>query len=170
MSFATRMNWLLFGGGNREWDKALSFIADRLETLEKLENKVQALEIKHEEIKGRTLGWQNGFGQTVRDSLQRMDERIAKLLESDDSADFEIKQWIEEMQALRKDVKALEKRLAEVEARRVQPIVIREREGQSDRTPVIPFHVPPYQPIRTWPDSNPDPFRFTCQMKEDVCD
>ena len=168
MSFATRMNWLLFGGGDREWDKALSLVADRLETLKKLENKVQALEIKHEEIKGRTLGWQKGFGDEVRNQLQRMDERIAKLLESDDSADFEIRQWIEEMQALRKDVKALEKRVEAVE--NIKPILVPVRDVQSDRTPVIPFHVPPYQPIRTWPDSNPDPFKFTCQMKEEVSD
>ena len=79
MSFAGRMNWLLFGGGDKEWDKALSFIADRLEDLEKLEEKVQALEIKHEEIKHRTLGWQGGFGGEVRKQLKRMDERIAKL-------------------------------------------------------------------------------------------
>ena len=73
--------------------------------------------------------------------LEEMDKRIADL------------------EAL---VETLQKRLAEVEARRLQPIVIREREGQSDRTPVIPFNVPPYQPIRIWPDSNPDPFKFTC--------
>ena len=75
--------------------------------------------------------------------LEEMDKRIA------------------ELEAL---VEALQKRLAEVEARRLQPIVIHEREGQGDRTPVIPFHVPPYQPIHTWPDSNPDPFKFTCQV------
>ena len=81
--------------------------------------------------------------------LEEMDERIA------------------ELEAL---VEALQKRLAEVEARRLQPIVIREteRQSQGDRTPVVPFHVPPYQPIRTWPDSNPDPFKFTCQV-EGMC-
>ena len=59
-------------------------------------------------------------------------------------------------------VEALQKRLAEVEARRLQPIVIHERQSQSDRTPVVPFYQPPMQPTRTWPDSNPDPFKFTC--------
>lgn len=80
--------------------------------------------------------------------LEEMDKRIADL------------------EAL---VEAFQKRLAEVEARRLQPIVIHEREGQSDRTPVVPFYQQPYQPARTWPH-NPDPFKFTCQMKEDVCD
>ena len=59
-------------------------------------------------------------------------------------------------------VEALQKRLAEVEARRIQPIVIREREGQSDRTPVIPFHVPSYQPVRTWPKFPDDWNKITC--------
>ncbi len=107
MSLAGRVNWLLFGASDEECDEALSFIVDRLEALKKLEKKVQALEIRHEELRGRTLGWQEGFGGEMRKALKRIDERIAKLLESDDSADFEIRQWIEEMQALRKQVKSL---------------------------------------------------------------
>lgn len=181
MSFARRMKWLAVGDipTPDQWAKLVRDANDRLNELEavKAENKalkkkVDAMALKQDMFEHRTMGWQEGFGQTVRDSLQRMDERIAKMLESDDSADFEIRQWIEEMQALRKAVKALQKRLAEVEARRFQPIVIRDREGQSDRTPVIPFHVPPYQPVRTWPGSDPlnPPWKITCQAKDEACE
>lgn len=181
MSLARRLRWLAVGEipTPDEWAKLLRAVKDRLDELDAIEaenkalkKKVDAMALKQEMFEHRTTGWQEGFGKTVRDSLQRMDERIAKMLESEDSADFEIKQWIEEMQALRKDVKALQKRLAEVEARRIQPIVIREREGQSDRTPVIPFHVPPYQPIRTWPGSDPlnPPWKITCQTKDEACE
>lgn len=83
--------------------------------------------------------------------LEEMDKRIADL------------------EAL---VETIQKRLAEVDARKLQPIVIREREGQNDRTPVIPFHVPPYQPIRTWPGSDPlnPPWKITCQTKDEACE
>lgn len=162
MSFAGRVNWLLFGKDDEECDELFNFIADRLETVEALKKKVQTLEIKHEELKARTLGWQEGFGRTVRKSLQRMDERIVKLLESDDSGSFEINQWIGEIKAIRKDVKALEKRVEAVE--RIKPIIIR------DRTPAPQ----PRQPWPNWPqpivtlnESNPQksPCEFTCQTK-----
>ena len=44
-----------------------------------LKDKVQVLEIRHEELRGRTFGWQEGFGEGVRKQLKRMDERIMNL-------------------------------------------------------------------------------------------
>ena len=43
-----------------------------------LKDKVQILEIRYEELKARNLGWQEGFGETVRDRLKGIDEWIRK--------------------------------------------------------------------------------------------
>lgn len=136
----------------------------RLEAENKaLKDKVQLLEIRHEELRGRTFGWQEGFGEGVRKQLRHMDERIAKLLESDDSGDFEIRQWIEELHRLRKDVSALEKRVEFVE--NFKPVIVKESH------PAAPQPLwPNYQPIRTAPGTgNPDPlnppWKITCQKE-----
>ena len=65
----------------REHFKVLRKDMDRLEAENKaLKDKIQLLEIRHEELRGRTFGWQEGFGEGVRKQLRHMDERIAKLL------------------------------------------------------------------------------------------
>lgn len=128
-----------------------------------LREKIQVLEIRHQELKGRTLGWQSGFGEGVRRQLRSMDERIAKLLESDDSGDFEIRQWIEELHKLRKDFSALEKRVEFVE--NFKPVIVKEE------PPAAPQPIwPNYQPTRTVPGTgNPDPlnppWKITCQKE-----
>ena len=133
-----------------------------------LKDKVQLLEIRHEELRGRTFGWQEGFGEGVRKQLGYMDERIANLLESDDSGDFEIRQWIEELHKLRKDFSALEKRVEFIE--KFKPVVIKEE------PPVAPQPMwPSYQPIRTVPGTgNPNPmdppWKITCQTKDEACE
>ena len=122
-----------------------------------LKDKVQALEIRHEGLSARTSGWQNGFGESVREQFRRIDERFVKLFASDDSADFEIRQWIEEVRGLRKDVSALEKRVTGVEQTR--PIVI------GDRTP-SPMPTPFTKKVRWEEPTVKPPFKFTCQTKE----
>jgi len=128
-----------------------------------LKDKVQVLEIRHEELRGRTFGWQEGFGEGVRKQLRHMDERIAKLFESDDSGDFEIRQWIEELHRLRKDFSALEKRVEFVE--KFKPVIVKEEH------PVGPQPLwPSYQPTRTVPGTgtpNPldPPWKLTCQKE-----
>lgn len=47
--------------------------------VDKHTDRIQALEIKHEALEGRTLGWQEGFGGEVRRQLKRIDERITNL-------------------------------------------------------------------------------------------
>lgn len=82
--------------------------------------------------------------------LEEMDKRIADL------------------EAL---VEALQKRLAEVEARRLQPVVIRDRTPEPK--PSIPTTWPYSQPPVIWGESNPlinPPFKITCQIKEELCD
>lgn len=106
-----------------------------------LREKIQALEIRYEGLSARTSGWQEGFGESVREQFRHMDERIANLLESDDSGDFEIRQWIEELHRLRKDVSALEKRVTGVE--QIEPSIVPKPET---------------------------PLRFTCHTKEELCD
>ena len=122
-----------------------------------LREKIQALEIRHEGLLARTSGWQEGFGESVREQFRRIDERFVKLLASDDSADFEIRQWIEEVIELRKDVSALEKRVTGVEQTR--PIVI------SDRTPPL-MPTPFTKEVRCEEPTIKPPFKFTCQTKE----
>ncbi len=141
----------------------------RLEAENKaLKDKVQLLEIRHEELRGRTFGWQEGFGEGVRKQLRYMDERIANLLESDDSGGFEIRQWIEELHRLRKDFSALEKRVEFIE--KFKPAVVREE------PPSVPQPMwPSYQPIRTVPEvGKPDPlnppWKITCQTKDEACE
>lgn len=106
-----------------------------------LREKIQALEIRYEGLSARTSGWQEGFGESVREQFRRIDERFVKLLASDDSADFEIRQWIEDLNALRKDVSALEKRVIGVE--QIKPSIVPKPET---------------------------PLRFTCHTKEELCD
>ena len=136
----------------------------RLEAENKaLKDKVQLLEIRHEELRGRTLGWQEGFGEGVRKQLRYMDERIANLLESDDSGDFEIGQWIEELKSLRKDFSALEKRVEFIE--KFKPVIVKEE------PPSVPQPIwPTYQPTRTVPRTgSPNPldpsWKITCQKE-----
>lgn len=116
---------------------------EKLETENKeLKDKVQTLEIKYEELRGRTLGWQEGFGSTVREQLKRIDERILNLIVSDDSSDCVMnRQCLEELKAVRKDVSALEKRVAGIE--QIKPSIAPKPET---------------------------PLRFTCHTKEDLCD
>ena len=136
----------------------------RLEAENKaLKDKVQLLEIRHEELRGRTFGWQDRFGEGVRKQLRHIDERIAKLLESDDSGDFEIRQWIEELHRLRNDVSALEKRVEFVE--KFKPVIVKEE------PPSVPQPIwPTYQPTRTVPGTgtpNPldPPWKITCKKE-----
>ena len=106
--------------------KRLRKDVDRLEEENRaLKDKIQALGIRHEGILARTSGWQEGFGESVREQFRRIDERFVKLLASDDSADFEIRQWIEEVSELRKDVSALKKRVEVVE--KFKPVVVKEK-------------------------------------------
>ena len=72
--------------------------------------------------------------------LEEMDKRIADL------------------EAL---VETLQKRLEKVEARTPRPIVI---PPPADGVPYSPFRWTPHDRIRTWDNSNPDPFKFTCQV------
>jgi len=81
------------------------------ERIKALERRIEALEVKLEAVGGFARGWREGFSATVNRSLRRMDERIDRMLESDDSNVFELNQWIEEIKALRKNAKALEKRV-----------------------------------------------------------
>lgn len=177
MSLARRLRWLAVGEipTPDEWAKLLRDVKDRLDELDAVEaenkalkKKVDAMALKQEMFEHGTTGWQEGFGKTVRDSLQRMDERIAKLLESDDSGDFEIRQWIEELHRLRKDFSALEKRVEFVE--KFKPVVVKENQPSSP-----PPLWPGYQPIRTVPEvGKPDPlnppWKITCQTKDEACE
>ena len=107
-----------------------------------LKDNVQTLEIKHEELRGRALGWQEGFGSTVREQFKSIDERILNLIVSDDSSDCVMnRKCLEELKAVRKDVSALEKRVAGIEQ-------------------IKPFIAPK-------PET---PLRFTCHTKEELCD
>ena len=45
-----------------------------------LKDKVLLLEIRHEELRGRTFGWQKGFGEGVRKQLRHIDERLWKVI------------------------------------------------------------------------------------------
>ena len=144
--------------GMAGWNAEVKEVKDRLKTLE----------IKFEALEDRTLGWQEGFGEGVRKQLRYMDERIAKLLESDDSGDFEIRQWIEELHMLRKDFSALEKRVEFIE--KFKPVVVREQPSVAPQ-PMWPS----YQPIRTVPEvGKPDPlnppWKITCQTKDEACE
>lgn len=47
--------------------------------VDKHTDRIQTLEIKSEELKARMLGWQEGFGETVRDRFRRIDEWIRKV-------------------------------------------------------------------------------------------
>ena len=79
MNVAQMLRNTLFG--EDDWGKLN--LAMRVVHLEKqnkaLKDRIQALEIKHEALEGRTLGWQEGFGGEVRKQLRRMDERITNL-------------------------------------------------------------------------------------------
>ncbi len=187
MSFAGRMNWLLFGDSPKTWKKleqVMLTIRGKLDELDavKAENKamqdrVLALEIKHEELKGRTLGWQEGFGTTVRKQLRRIDKRISTLIASDDSSDCEMnRQHLEELRALRRDVSLLDQRVDFIEKHSSFVVPCR-----SPEPPAMPMHLPfePYQvpikPTRTVPEiGDPDPlhppFKIICQTKEEACD
>ena len=131
--------------------------------VDKHTDRIQTLEIKYEGLSARTVGWQNGFGESVRDQLRRIDERFEKLLASDDSADFEIRQWIEEVSKLRKDFSALEKRVEFIE--KFKPVIVKEE------PPSVPQPIwPTYQPTRTVPGTgtpNPldPPWKLTCQKE-----
>ena len=71
----SNLSWL------REHFKVLRKDMDRLEEENKaLKDKVQLLEIRHEELMGRTFGWQKGFGEGVRKQLKRIDERLWKVI------------------------------------------------------------------------------------------
>lgn len=48
--------------------------------VDKHTDRIQALEIKCEGLSARTVGWQNGFGESVREQFRRIDERIVNLL------------------------------------------------------------------------------------------
>ena len=131
-------------------------------------DRIQTLEIKNEGLSARTIGWQDGFGKSVRDQFRRIDERFEKLLASDDSADFEISQWIEEVSKLRKDFSALKKRVEFVE--KFKPVIVKEE------PPSVPQPIwPTYQPTRTVPGTgNPNPmdppWKITCQTKDEACE
>lgn len=43
-------------------------------------DRIQTLEIKNEGLSARTIGWQDGFGKSVRDQFRRIDEQIVNLL------------------------------------------------------------------------------------------
>ena len=137
---------------------------DRLEAAnEALKSRVEALETKQEELKGRTLGWQEGFGATVREHLQRIEERIGKLLESDDSGSFEISQWVEELKAVRKSLSALERRVETIERGKLV-FVHRDDAKPSER----PYGPPPPIWVNTCPPASraeplSPPFKITCQ-------
>ena len=128
-----------------------------------LREKIQALEIRCESLSARTSGWQEGFGKSVREQFKRIDERFVKLLASDDSADFEIRQWVEEVSKLRKDFSALKERVEFIE--KFKPVIVKESH------PAAPQPLwPNYQPIRTTPGTgNPDslnpPWKITCQKE-----
>ena len=109
--------------------------------VDKHTDRIQTLEIKNEGLSARTSGWQEGFGESVREQFRRIDERFVKLLASDDSADIEIRQWIEDLKALKKDVSALGNRMAGVE--QIKPSIVPKPET---------------------------PLRFTCHTKEELCD
>lgn len=47
--------------------------------VDKHTDRIQTLEIKNEELKARMLGWQEGFGETVRDRFKRIDEWTRKV-------------------------------------------------------------------------------------------
>ena len=47
--------------------------------VDKHTDRIQTLEIKNEELKARMLGWQEGFGETVRDRCKRIDEWTRKV-------------------------------------------------------------------------------------------
>lgn len=168
MNVAQMLRSTLFG--EDDWGKLN--LAMRVVELKKqnkeLQGRIQTLEIKHEALEGRTLGWQEGFGEGVRKQLRYMDERIAKLLESDDSGDFEIRQWIEELHRLRKDFSALEKRVEFIE--KFKPVVVREEPPSAPQPPWFGW-----QPLRTAPEvGKPDPlnppWKITCQTKDEACE
>ena len=78
MSFAGRMNWLLFGGGDKEWDKALSFIADRLEDLEKLRALLVRLQKLTRELKAEISSIRGSFPYTMKELLENEDLLLEK--------------------------------------------------------------------------------------------
>ena len=84
MNVAQMLRNTLFG--EDDWGKLN--LAMRVVALEKqnkeLQGRIQTLEIKHEALECRTLGWQEGFGGEVRKQLRRMDERITNLEAKDE--------------------------------------------------------------------------------------
>lgn len=71
-------------------------------------DRIQTLENKNEAFEARTRGWEEGFGASVRESLKRMEARIDRLLVSDDSGEFQIKLWVDELRKLKGQVKRLD--------------------------------------------------------------
>ena len=64
----------------RDMEKLEAENKDLKDKVQKYTDRVQTLEIKYKSLSARTVGWQNGFGEVLRDRLRRIDEQVAKLL------------------------------------------------------------------------------------------
>lgn len=64
----------------RDMEKLEAENKDLKDKVQKYTDRVQTLEIKYKSLSARTVGWQNGFGEVLRDRLRRIDEQVANLL------------------------------------------------------------------------------------------